>query len=288
MDNKFGSAGIADINAPWGPANYCGSILAQPDGHLFVAGSAGGQGFVTRLLTSGARDSSFSMNAVADILWEATALARGDEGSVVVGGMGANGASIIRLQANGELDELFGNAGSTLIDLPSVGGTNPFVHDMAVLPDGGILAAGGDDWHPRGAFVLLAPPRHPFVIRLLGTDGGNAPGVLGVSEKSFVQTSERDPAVVVHVRRTGGDSGSVSVAYQTVANYSPTATSAQDYVEVAGRLTWNDGDMTEQEIRVPILDDNSPEGFEFFRVILSDAQGEAGLGTSYGTHRTRG
>ena len=286
LDNLFGSAGIADVNAPWGPADYCDSILAQPDGHLFVAGRAGAQGFATRLLTSGARDPSFSTNAVADILWEATALAAGgDDGSILVAGVGANGASIIGLQANGELDEFFGNAGSTLIDLPSEGGTKPFVHNMAVLPDGGILAAGGDDWRPSGGgFVVIGSTRHPFVIRLLGRDGGNAPGVLGVSEQDWVQTSERDPAVVVNVRRTGGDSGTVSVAYQAVGGGFGTspATGGQDFVEVSGRLTWDDGDMSDQEIRVTMLASDAPEESEYLQVRLSDALGGAGLGTRNG------
>lgn len=83
---------------------------------------------------------------------------------------------------------------------------------------------------------------------------------------------------MVNLRRTGGDSGSVSVAYETVAeNWE--AVDGEDYVAVSGRLTWQDGDTTEQEIRVPILADGSTEEFEYFRVTLSDPQGGAGLAT---------
>lgn len=87
----------------------------------------------------------------------------------------------------------------------------------------------------------------------------------------------------MNVRRTGGDSGSVSVAYQTAAEVWLPATGGQDFVEIAGRLTWDDGDRTERAIHVSVLADDSPEEYEQFRVMLSDAQGGAGLGTRNAT-----
>jgi uncharacterized delta-60 repeat protein len=276
LDNGFGTSGIATVTATQGPSNSCSSMLAQPDGRLLVAGSAVGQGFATRLLADGQPDPSFAANAVSDAVEDATALALDEVGSIVVAGAGVNGASIMRLQANGELDVLFGNAGLTLIDLPSEFGTSPVVHDMTMRADGGVVAAGGDYFSNR-----------PFVIRLLGAGGDEVPGVLGVTQQSVIPSTEGSQEVVVNVRRTGGDSGSVSVAYETVAGGGNTATAGEDYVEVEGRLTWDDGDTTEQEIRVPILIDDSPEEFEFFRVMLSDAQGGAGLGTRNATVEIR-
>ena len=50
--------------------------------------------------------------------------------------------------------------------------------------------------------------------------------------------------------------------------------------EVAGTLTWSDGDASEREIAVPIhADANGPEEYEGFRIALGDPQGGAGLGT---------
>lgn len=173
----------------------------------------------------------------------------------------------MQLQADGELDVLFGNAGSTWIDLPSDYGTGQIVHDVKVLPDGRVLAAGGAD----GA---------PFVVRLLGDTGGNGPGVLGVMHRSVVATEQSQQAVVT-VRRTGGSSGTVSVGYQTVIDpvFTPPATAGQDYTQVSGRLSWNDGDVSDRQIEVPIADDATPEEQEMFSVELEDAQGGAGLGT---------
>ena len=200
LDNSFGTGGIASVAAQSGAWRSCGTIAAYPDGRLLVAGSVDGHGFATRLLASGAEDPNFAANAVGDAFTDATAQAIADDGSVLIAGTGVNGAAIMRLQANGKLDELFGIAGKTVIDLPSENGTQTLVHDMTVRADGSVLAAGGDHWSDR-----------PFVVRLLGSDGGGVPGVLGVTQQGVVATVEQAQEVVVSVRRTGGDSGSVSV-----------------------------------------------------------------------------
>ena len=122
------------------------------------------QEFATRLLASGAPDPSFAADVVADTMEVATAIAYGSDDTVVVAGRGdpgVPGAVIVRLQADGELDALFGHAGSTWIDLPSDGDPFPEIHDMAVLEDRRVLAAGGSYGN-----------RTPFVIRLLGDAGG--------------------------------------------------------------------------------------------------------------------
>ena len=268
MDGTFGTAGTATVDTPSGPSTTCNSLASQPDGRLLVAGSAAEQGFAARLLADGQPDTDFSASAVSDALSDATAVAAGDDGSIVVAGQGVSGASIMRLQMNGELDALFGNAGSMLIDLPSESGTSPVVRDMIVRADGSVVAAGGDDFSRRA-----------FVIRLLGAGGGASPGILGVREQTAIPTTEGTEEVVVNVRRTGGAFGTVSLAYETVASDFQAAAVDQDFVGVTGRLTWGDGDTTEQQIRVPILTDDSVEEFEDFSVMLSDAQGGAGLGT---------
>jgi hypothetical protein len=113
-------------------------------------------------------------------------------------------------------------------------------------------------------------------VRLLGANGGASPGVLGVVQQNVIQTKEGSAEAILNVRRTGGSSGSVSVAYQTEQwDASP----GLDYGIVTGRLSWEDGDTADQEIRVPIVADDAGERTENFAVALSDAQGGAGLGT---------
>ncbi len=270
IDDAFGTAGIATVDAPLGASTYCQSMVSQANGRLLLAGSADGQGFVARVRENGNPDPAFSADAVSDALAEATAVAAAADGSIVVAGRGVNGASIMRLQANGELDPLFGNAGSTFINLRSEGNASPVVYDLIVRADGSVVAAGG----------FLNQYDHSFVVRLLGAGGGDSPGVLGVGPQGFISTAEGTAEVVVHVRRTGGASGSVSVAYQTAAQTTfPLATAGQDYDAASGRLTWADGDRADQQVHVPILTDNVVEQFEYFHLTLSDAQGGAGLGT---------
>jgi hypothetical protein len=56
-------------------------------------------------------------------------VAAGNEGSVVVvAGAGVSGTTIMRLHADGELDALFGRAGSTQIDIRSTYGSASAVH----------------------------------------------------------------------------------------------------------------------------------------------------------------
>ncbi|HNP34271.1 MAG TPA: Calx-beta domain-containing protein [Woeseiaceae bacterium] len=269
LDSAFGTAGIATVAAPSLLANaVCNSMTAQQDELLLVAGRAENHGFAGRLLANGQPDPGFSAAAIRAAMSDATAIAVGDNGTVLVAGRGVSGASIMRLQASGELDAMFGKAGTTVIDLQSAYGGDPVVHDMFVAANGSVMAAGGADYSQKA-----------FVIRLLGSGGGDSPGVLGWSRQNTYTTAEGANEVVLNVRRTGGSSGSVSLAYQSSdANLS--ASSALDYGEVSGRLTWADGDSSEQQIRVPILSDSSVEPPEYFEVLLNDAQGGAGLGTS--------
>jgi hypothetical protein len=173
---------------------------------------------------------------------------------------------IVRLQADGELDALFGTAGATWIDLPFDGDWRPEINDMLVFPDGGVVATGG-------AFST------PFMVRLVGTAGADSPGVVGIKQTD-VSVGENSQQTSVTVRRSGGAMGRISVAYKTVEPDWESAQAGVDFTEVRGRLTWEDGDITERAITLPILQDAAFEDSEWFRVVLEDVQGGGGLGTS--------
>jgi uncharacterized delta-60 repeat protein len=269
LDGSFGFAGTAHIGGPVPAATQCNSLSAQSDDRLLVAGSEDDRGFVRRLLATGQTDSSFEADAVADTMASATAIAVGPDGSVVVAGQGngVSGAVVMRLQATGALDALFGQSGSTWIDLPSESSPFPVIHDMTVLADRRVVAAGG--YYGNSS---------PFVVRLLGDAGGNSPGVIGI--KSWTsRVEEQSQQAVVTLRRTGGSDGSVSADYQTEPNEWDSATGGADYTEISGRLTWEDGDLTERQIVVPIAADGGVEGTEWFKLVLNNPQGDAGLGT---------
>jgi len=139
-----------------------------------------------------------------------------------------------------------------------------------VLADGRILATGGES---NG---------QPLLVRRLGTSGTEGPGIIGAAD-SISSVKEGDNAVVT-VRRMGGATGDVSVAYRT-ADYqggdAALATSGADYTPVTGRLTWSDGDRSDRQITVPILTDTGGQVEEAarFTVMLTDARGGAEIGT---------
>jgi uncharacterized delta-60 repeat protein len=275
MDDSFGAGGVAPIQTIQGEATACSAMASQPDGTLLLSGTANDQPFVTRMLTTGAPDPAFAAAAVTDVMTEATAVAVDDSGRILVGGSGEPGLMIRRLDAGGGLDASFGEAGTALVDLPSDNGVQSRINALDVGLDGRLVAAGqvAVDYYPYFA--------SPFVVQLLGDGGGDSPGVISVVQPAVESAEGED--LIIKVRRTGGKSGSVGVAYATAPgpdNYQFRATAGTDYDTVAGTLTWADGDASEREIAVPIrADDGGPEDKEGFRVVLSDPQGGAGLGT---------
>ena len=275
LDPAFGTSGIVQVDSS---GFACSSMLAQVDGRLVVGGDDNFESaFVTRLLAGGQPDPGFAATAVSDSLGRITALAMGPNGTIVVAGKGKLSAAtshaaapiVLRLLANGELDASFGDVGQSAIDMPSEVGSDSLLHDMWVREDGAVLAAGGDDWSDK-----------PILVRLLGEGGGDGPGVLGVTLQGAEFVDEEVGDVVLEVRRTAGAAGRVSVAYQVTGSaQGRAATPGEDFVADAGRLEWDDGDMSPQVIRVRILNDDVREEFEVVAVPLTDVQGGAGLGT---------
>ena len=102
-------------------SNRCESMVEQADGKLLVAGSEGGGASRFACSRTVFMTQPFPADVVADAMTNATAMAVGGDGSILIAGdsSGISGAVIVRLQASGELDTLFGNAGATWVDLPT-------------------------------------------------------------------------------------------------------------------------------------------------------------------------
>ncbi len=274
VNQAFGDEGYAELGDP-GKSVRCSSIAELPDGRLMVAGSEDSRPLVVRLLAGGTVDPNFVAEPLADAtLNEATDIAvNPNDGSIVVvfddtGSSGEPGLVVARLQADGTLDEFFGDGGATWVDLPNVDGRTAFAvpGDVTILENSDVLVSGGAS--------------APFVARLVGGDGNESPGVVGVSNRN-VETTEGSQGIVT-VRRMGGRTGSVNVAYAANATSGGVfhATAGQDFTAVSGTLSWADGDAGEKQLFIPIAPhDGSPEETEEFVVELSDVQGGAGLGT---------
>jgi uncharacterized delta-60 repeat protein len=273
LDESFGDAGIATIAAVTGPVTYCTSMDAQPDGRLLIAGGGNDQGMVGRLTADGQSDPTFAADAVAAAMTEVGAVAADGNTAVVVAGVSAEGLSIMRLLPSGQPDATFGDAGMATVDLRADVPVFSVVNALTVTGDRNIVGAGGTCQYPDYCWWY----EQAFVFRLLG-EGGASSGVLGFREQYEIQAAESDGEFVVNVRRTGGRSGSVGVAWHTAAGAWQAATPGEDYVAASGSLSWNDGDTVEQQIRVPILADNTVEGQETVQIVLESQQDGAGLG----------
>eukprot|EP01006_Ploeotia_vitrea_P028616 TRINITY_DN61285_c0_g1_i1.p1 TRINITY_DN61285_c0_g1~~TRINITY_DN61285_c0_g1_i1.p1 ORF type:complete len:912 (-),score=83.41 TRINITY_DN61285_c0_g1_i1:1441-4176(-) len=101
----------------------------------------------------------------------------------------------------------------------------------------------------------------------------NVHGVLQFSSKSF-SVLESEGSITIHIERTSGTEGRVSVEYQTQAG---TAKPYEDYKEAQGVVTFESGE-TLKTIAIVIIDDNQYEEDEFFTVHLSNPTGGAALG----------
>jgi uncharacterized delta-60 repeat protein len=279
LSTTFGASGIAAPNPPPAASSNCPAMASQSDGALLLGGQQGDHALVSRLLPSGAPDPSFVASEVQANMAGVTALAVDAADSILVAGLpnaGVSGALIMRLQASGVLDGVFGDSGSTWIDLLSSAATGPVINDMRVLADGRVLAAGGE--------LPTQGGQQPLLIRLVGTTGAAGAGVIGVMQ-STVAVKAQDQSALLTVRRTGGAVGSVSVTYRT-ADYTgadaPTATSGTDYTPVTGQLSWTDGDRSDRQVTVPILTNGRVEEPKRFALTLDGATGGVKFGTQQG------
>lgn len=144
--------------------------------------------------------------------------------------------------------------------------------------------------NPQGSAVLGAPADAKLVI--VDADAPAAGVVQFNSPLNHVKGGGAGSTTIM-VTRTGGSRGTISVAYTTVAAdisyYSdktltkqqvavPRASAGVEYTNVAGVLTWADGDATPKIITVPILACNAT-GIKNVALTLSKPTGGAQLGT---------
>jgi uncharacterized delta-60 repeat protein len=158
IDQSFGSAGIVNIPKLTGFISYeQADVKLQSDGKIILAGDASPLGtsgldpdvFVTRLTTTGKLDKTFGGGAgfaTASVDEDyVVAMAIAPDGKIVVAENQADGVGyILRFTKNGQIDSHFGSD-SYLGDPHAtfyLGSFNEFVTDVAVAPDGKIIAVG--------------------------------------------------------------------------------------------------------------------------------------------------
>jgi len=126
------------------------AVAAQENGNVVVAGVFDGGLFVARYLSSGILDASFA-GGVVQLHSTATIQVLRDvavypDGRVIVAGSfsmsGISKGFIVRLNNNGTADNSFGTAGRVELTLGIPGSADTVLTDIAIQPDGYILAAG--------------------------------------------------------------------------------------------------------------------------------------------------
>ena len=137
LDSSFGALGIETY--PSIPLQGFGVVI-QPDGKILIVGSDYPDGFVARLDTDGALDTSFSGDGVVGSTYRLMGIALQSDGKAVVAGEDNGGETfaVARYTTTGTLDPTFGSGGQTTAGPPKFSGAEA----VAIQPDGKILAAG--------------------------------------------------------------------------------------------------------------------------------------------------
>jgi uncharacterized delta-60 repeat protein len=157
LDSTFGTAGLV-LTQVRSKTDLAFAVALQADGRIILAGrtesaSTGDDFALVRYLSNGSVDSSFGSFGIVtanlgttsstDI---ASALALQPDGRIVAGGMtGASTGSfnfgLIRFLADGSVDNSFGGSGTGRA-ITDFSGQDDFLEDLALAPDGKIVAIG--------------------------------------------------------------------------------------------------------------------------------------------------
>lgn len=147
VDTSFGSNGIATLAIGNGSGTAT-SVMILPNGRILLAGSAGGDFAVARLMPDGAVDTSFGLAGKSTIRVNGAEGTPGkalllQDGRVVLSGTvaSADGGDmvLIRFLPNGALDPEFGQGGVATVDF---GGAGDSGYAVAAAADGALFVAG--------------------------------------------------------------------------------------------------------------------------------------------------
>ena len=172
LDTSFGINGIAYITGfpHTGPLNLL-SMTIQTDGKILTVGYNSGPGLdnnitVVRQNTDGSLDSSFGSGGIVQTKYPGSlndntrTIAVQPDGKILVAGDYAYGGAgqpiLVRFNADGSLDNSFGNGGFVVESIGTFSGTST----VALQSDGKILVTGGD-W----AVTFPNPPLETYIIR---------------------------------------------------------------------------------------------------------------------------
>lgn len=198
LDSTFGVNGVT-THAIGISHDYLYSLALQSDGKIVAAGYythlATPYMVVTRYLTDGSLDSTFSTDGIAStgVSSYGQAVAIQSDGKIVVGGAQANEFAAFRFLTDGSLDPTFDGDG---VGLVAVSGGADRAMDMVILPDGKVLLAGASNigGTAQSALAVLLTDGTPdlgfgaggFVTHDIGTGNEELSSVTLTSDGQFL------------------------------------------------------------------------------------------------------
>ena len=123
------------------------AIIVQPNGQILLSGDYKDDFVVARYNSNGSPDKSFGVNgkALTDFggaVDRSSAMLLQPDGKIILAGASNNmGFALARYNANGSPDTSFGNGGKLITNISK----NSIADDLALQPDGKIVAAGEND-----------------------------------------------------------------------------------------------------------------------------------------------
>lgn len=182
LDPTFGTNGIATTSFLT-YASECKAMVAQNDGKIILGGQylAAGQGNMAfaRYNTNGTLDNGFGTAGKANIAFTNSnvtlaAVRLLSNGKILAAGNSDNKPTIVRLNANGTVDNSFGTSGVVNFD-----GGLVALSDMMVLPDGKIVGCGIADLGAGKLFAAFRRNADGSADNTFGTANGFAYANIG-------------------------------------------------------------------------------------------------------------
>ncbi|MCW2927341.1 MAG: repeat protein [Thermoleophilia bacterium] len=156
--------GIVHVDRTVGD-DWINDLLVQPDGKVLVSGYANDDGILARFNTDGRLDTTFNGTGVRTFTSpdELHGLGLLPDGRImVVGGNEDTNTYVLRLMPNGTMDSTWDGDGVLVQSM--FPGTNEFVGQLAIQPDGKVLVAGLDQATPGNGDWVIARLQDPGML----------------------------------------------------------------------------------------------------------------------------
>ena len=277
-------------------------VALQPDGKIVTAGmryNGGSSNFydfaISRFNANGSPDTTFGSNGTVftDVSGQsdkAHAVLIQPDGKILVGGTGGDGPHfffvLARYNPNGTLDTTFGNGGKIITD-PSPNGAYNEIWDLALQPDGRILAGGDITIGNDTEFAVARYNPNGSLDTYFGSNGiATSNPTTGTSDRAYSVLVQPDGRIVL----VGGSAGGNSVAHFALSRF--TSWGSIDYSFGASGTVLTDLPGTYEQAfdaalqpdgKIVAVGQTSPTGAPVYNFALARYNPDGSLDSSFGS-----